>query len=72
MPDPLVSSRVSSTATVSPAPSDEEAAAISAAVELLWPQPVVAQAELPRALAWRFSGRWWRRDRYSSADRPWR
>jgi hypothetical protein len=36
----------------------EQVAAIVAAVEAAWPQPVVAAA--PSApLRWRFSGRWW-------------
>jgi hypothetical protein len=39
-------------------PSDEEMAAIVAAVEVAWPHGAVTEAEeqLPR---WRFSGRWW-------------
>ena len=58
---------------ISPAPTDEEAAAIAAAVEALWPRPVaVHQPSGPRSLAWRFSGRWWHRDRMASAERPWR
>lgn len=58
--------------TISPAPDDAEAAAIAAAVELMWPQPIVAAPhEGPRSLGWRFSGRWWRRDRFAEVDRPW-
>jgi hypothetical protein len=58
---------------IEPAPTAEEAAAIVAAVEALWPRPVaVQQPTHPRTLAWRFSGRWWHRDRMASADRPWR
>jgi hypothetical protein len=56
---------------ISPVPSDEEAAAISAAVESLWPRPMMVAAEPQRSLAWRFSGRWWRRDRFAPAERPW-
>jgi hypothetical protein len=57
---------------IHPVPSDEEAAAIVAAVEVLWPKPVAAvRAEPRRTLAWRFSGRWWQRDRMAHADRPW-
>ena len=57
---------------ISPAPTTEEAAAIVAAVEALWPKPtIVAQAEHDRTSAWRFSGRWWQRDRFAGADRPW-
>ena len=59
-------------ATISPAPTGEEAAAIVAAVEVLWPKPVaVGHPERDRTLAWRFSGRWWQRDRFAGADRPW-
>jgi hypothetical protein len=59
-------------AEISPVPSDEEAVAIMAAVDALWPQPgVAAPTEQARTLAWRFSGRWWQRDRFSHADRPW-
>jgi hypothetical protein len=59
-------------AEISPVPSDEEAVAIMAAVEALWPMPVLpAPPEQHRTLAWRFSGRWWQRDRFAHADRPW-
>jgi hypothetical protein len=45
---------------VSPEPSTEEAVAIMAAYEALWPKPVVlAAAAGPTTPAWRFSGRWW-------------
>jgi hypothetical protein len=37
--------------------SDEEVAAIVAAVEVAWPRPVAASAPVPPR--WRFSGRWW-------------
>jgi hypothetical protein len=58
--------------TISPSPTAEEAAAIAAAVEALWPKPVaMAPAEPDRTLAWRFSGRWWQRDRFAHAARPW-
>jgi hypothetical protein len=58
---------------VRPAPTDEEAAALVAAVEALWPKPVaLVQPGGPRTMAWRFSGRWWQRDRMAHADRPWR
>jgi hypothetical protein len=47
---------------ISPAPTAEEAVAIVAAVEALWPKPVVIDdaQNLLRVPAWRFSGRWWR------------
>lgn len=45
---------------VEPAPTDEEAAAVVAALEALWPKPVAAPTA-PRVVSpvWRFSGRWW-------------
>ena len=50
-------------------PSDEELAAIVAAVEVTWPRPVAAPtAELPR---WRFSGRWWTKPVPLRRNRPW-
>lgn len=57
---------------IRPVPTAEEAAAVMAAVEALWPRPLPAVADEPaRTLAWRFSGRWWQRDRFAHADRPW-
>ena len=57
---------------ISPAPNSEEAAAIVAAAEALWPKPVLAgRPERDSTMAWRFSGRWWQRDRFAGADRPW-
>ncbi|NIR36289.1 MAG: hypothetical protein GWN79_06905 [Actinobacteria bacterium] len=43
---------------VTPTPSDDELAAILAAYEELWPEPVPGTGPdaLPR---WRFAGRWW-------------
>jgi hypothetical protein len=59
-------------AEISPVPSEEEAVAIMAAVEALWPKPVVATPpETDRNPAWRFSGRWWHRDRFARTQRPW-
>jgi hypothetical protein len=50
--------------------SDEELAAIVAAVEVAWPRPAVAagSAEAPR---WRFSGRWWSKPVPLRRSRPW-
>ncbi|TDT15096.1 hypothetical protein BDK89_0657 [Ilumatobacter fluminis] len=43
-----------------------------AAVEALWPKPMAAApAEVDPTLAWRYSGRWWQRDRMAHASRPW-
>ena len=56
-----------------PVPSDEEAAAIVAAVEVLWPRPIVAEEPLQvRRSSWRFSGRWWTVPLPVRRDRPWR
>ena len=54
---------------VTPEPTDEEAAAIVAAVELVWPRAAEAgpASGPPR---WRFSGRWWSKPVPSRRDRP--
>lgn len=55
---------------VSPAPTDEEAAAIVAAIEVSWPRagaPALPDTEISR---WRFSGRWWSKPLPSRRDRP--
>ena len=54
--------------------TDEESAAIMAAVEALWPRPVVMVAdESPlRSPAWRFSGRWWAKPTAARRTRPFR
>lgn len=59
--------------SVSPAPTDEEAAAISAAVTLMWPQPLApasAGAGSRPNVAWRFSGRWWASQHVVRRARP--
>ncbi|HEY5155458.1 MAG TPA: hypothetical protein VIJ47_12030 [Acidimicrobiales bacterium] len=50
-------------------PTDEEMAAILAAVEVAWPRPAAA-ADAEVAPRWRFSGRWWSRPLPSRRDRP--
>jgi hypothetical protein len=50
-------------------PSEEEVAAIVAAVEVTWPQPVSAPDEHPSR--WRFSGRWWSKPVPLRRNRPW-
>lgn len=56
---------------ITPAPTDEEAAAIVAAVQALWPRPVIAVEEAARRdTAWRFSGRWWAKPLPARRDRP--
>jgi hypothetical protein len=60
-------------AEITPAPTDVEAVAIVAAVEALWPRPVlVVESEPQRVPTWRFSGRWWARPVPSRRDRPYR
>lgn len=62
-------------AQITPAPTDEEAAAVVAAVEALWPRPMMA-ADHPdgdrHAPVWRFSGRWWARPVSARRIRPYR
>jgi len=54
-------------------PNDEEAVAIMAAVEAIWPRPIVnGPAERVRNNSWRFSGRWWSRPIPARRDRPYR
>jgi hypothetical protein len=51
-------------------PTAEEMAAIVAAIEVVWPRPVVATttAAPPR---WRFAGRWWTKPVPVRRERPW-
>lgn len=51
-------------------PSDEEVAAIVAAIEVAWPRPAGAAPDhaSPR---WRFSGRWWTKPVPLRRARPW-
>jgi hypothetical protein len=54
-------------------PSSEEMAAIVAAVELVWPKPVVAAPASSEPSPWRWSGRWWGPlTEVSGRQRPWR
>jgi hypothetical protein len=52
-------------------PTPEQLAAITAAVELLWPRPVVVVDAAPEPPRWRFSGRWWVRPAAARRERPW-
>jgi hypothetical protein len=56
--------------SIEPAPTDEEAAAIVAAVEVAWPRAVTPAPEevAPR---WRWSGRWWTKPIPARRMRPW-
>jgi len=55
---------------VHPAPTDEEAVAIAAAIEVGWPRLVVGGADEPAVPRWRFSGRWWSRPVPQRRSRP--
>ncbi len=44
---------------IRPTPSDEEAAAIMAAIDGLWPRPRAATRSAVTTPSPRFSGRWW-------------
>ncbi len=55
---------------ISPDPSDEEVAAILAAVEVGWPRPAAA-APVESSPRWRWSGRWWSRPIPQRRNRPW-
>ena len=57
---------------ITPAPTDEEAVAIMAATEALWPKPVLlfTAEQARRAASWRFSGRWWSRPLPLRRNRP--
>ena len=52
-------------------PSDDEVAAILAAVEVAWPKPVAVVADPMRPSRWRFSGRWWSAPIPARRVRPW-
>ncbi len=71
---PAAEASVTETApAISPEPSDEEAVAIMAATEALWPRAVLAaEAEREREAAWRFSGRWWAKPLAARRARPYR
>jgi hypothetical protein len=55
---------------IRPAPTDEEAAAIVAAIEGAWPRAVVTPAAGPPE-RWRWSGRWWSKPVPMRRRRPW-
>lgn len=56
---------------VSPEPTDEEAAAIVAAIDALWPHAAAAAESPRRQSAWKFSGRWWTQPIPLRRARPW-
>ena len=51
-------------------PTDEEVAAIAAAIEAAWPR-AVAGGEPPPPPRWRFAGRWWSKPVPARRERPW-
>jgi len=55
---------------VSPTPTDEEAAAIAAAIEVAWPRAVAAPTVDP-APRWLFAGRCWTKPIAIRRARPW-
>ncbi len=55
---------------ISPTPTEEEAAAIVAAVELVWPRAGGEPAPEPPP-RWRFSGRWWSKPLPVARPRSW-
>jgi hypothetical protein len=53
-------------------PSEEELAAIVAAIEIAWPQPVVTTTPITAEPSrWRFAGRWWSKPIAARRERPW-
>ena len=56
---------------ISPPPTDEEAAAIAAAIELSWPRVATDVEVGSPAPRWRFAGRWWTRPIPVRRGRPW-
>lgn len=55
---------------ITPEPTEEEAVAIAAAVEVAWPR-VGGGAPAPTPNRWRFSGRWWSQPIPLRRTRPW-
>ncbi len=57
---------------ITPAPTDEEAAAIAAALVVAWPRTAAEPETAARPPAWRFAGRWWGGPVAVERSRPWR
>ncbi|MGH9088007.1 MAG: hypothetical protein ACRDYZ_07830 [Acidimicrobiales bacterium] len=54
-------------------PAPDVLAMVAAAVDQVWPRPVVVeQPETASHLTWRFSGRWWSRPVPARRERPFR
>jgi len=60
----------SASVSVRPVPTDEEAAAIVAALDAAWPRAVAGDEE-PHGTRWRWSGRWWSKPVPLRRRRPW-
>jgi hypothetical protein len=58
--------------SITPTPTEEDVAAIVAAIDALWPRAVTEPAhEARRPSVWRFSGRWWSQPIPLRRPRPW-
>lgn len=56
--------------SIFPVPTEQEAAAITAAVMMMWPQTTEPVSKTKSSDHWRFSGRWWANDAISRRGRP--
>jgi hypothetical protein len=54
---------------ITPSPTEEEAAAIVAAIDAGWPRAAETAREVEPS-RWRFAGRWWSKPIPSRRDRP--
>jgi hypothetical protein len=68
--DPVPTSTTPVVHRVHPSPTEEEAVAIAAALEVGWPRLVVAADPDVQPPRWRFSGRWWSRPVPQRRARP--
>ena len=65
-----MSSSGASVGSISPEPTDEEAVAIVAAVQLGLPTTSAQEGAVEAISRWRFSGRWWSRPVPARRARP--
>ncbi len=56
---------------VAPTPTDEEAAAIAVALEVVLRRRAAPALSTPETTRWRFAGRWWSKPVPVRRDRPW-
>lgn len=62
---------MSDSVQITPTPTEEEAAAIVAAIDAATPRVVLVEEPEPaRIAAWRFSGRWWAKPTAARRSRP--